>query len=72
MKSKSPVWPVVQRDHKPWTRWWWHGSAVDERNLKRELRALRDAGFGGVEITPIYGVAGAETRDVVFLSDRWL
>ena len=72
MKSKSPVWPVVQRDHKPWTRWWWHGSAVDERNLKRELRALRDAGFGGVEITPIYGVAGAETRDVAFLSDRWL
>lgn len=66
------TWPVVQRDHRPWTRWWWHGSAVDERNLTRELRALRDAGFGGVEITPIYGVTGAEARDVAFLSDHWL
>lgn len=65
-------WPNVERDHKPWTRWWWHGSAVDETNLTRELKALRDAGFGGVEITPIYGVQGAEDRDVEFLTDRWL
>lgn len=34
-------WPVVTRDAKPWTRWWWMGSAVDEKTLNAELRALR-------------------------------
>ncbi len=68
----DPVWPPAGREQKPWTRWWWHGSAVDEGNLTRELKILRDAGFGGVEITPIYGVRGAEHRHIPFLSARWL
>lgn len=75
MKTSSTLlssWPNPQRDHKPWTRWWWMGSAVDEENLTLELTTLRDAGFGGVEITPIYGVKGEEAREVPFLSDRWL
>jgi hypothetical protein len=38
---------------KPWTRWWWPGSAVDEQNLTRELESFAAAGLGGVEITPI-------------------
>lgn len=66
------AWPDPTRENRPWTRWWWMGSAVDEANLTRELTELREAGFGGVEITPIYGVQGAEDRDVPFLSDRWL
>jgi len=70
--ARETDWPTLQRDNKPWTRWWWPGSAVDEKNLTRELKALRAAGFGGVEITPIYGVKGAEARDVKFLSDCWL
>lgn len=65
-------WPAVSRDTKPWTRWWWHGSAVDRPNLTRELQALRDVGIGGVEITPIYGVRGEDTRFIPYLSDGWL
>ena len=48
------------------------GSAVDEAGLTAELEALRAAGLGGVEITPIYGVSGAEAKFVPYLSDRWV
>jgi alpha-L-rhamnosidase len=37
-----------------------------------ELEMLQAAGIGGVEITPIYGAAGAENRFVPYLSDRWM
>jgi hypothetical protein len=57
---------------KPWTRWWWPGSAVDKANLTRELEAIAAAGFGGVEITPIYGARGGEERSVPFLSPHYL
>lgn len=67
----SPSWPALTRANRIRTRWWWHGSAVDEANLTRELEALRAAGFGGVEVTPIYEVQGEENRRVPFLSDRW-
>lgn len=66
------LWPTVTKEMKPWTRWWWMGSAVDKANLTRELDALQKVGFGGVEITPIYGAKGYEGRYVPFLSDTWL
>lgn len=57
---------------RPWTRWWWPGSAVDEAGLTCQLEQFAAAGLGGVEITPIYGVRGAEDRNVAFLSPRWM
>ncbi len=66
------AWPVPTRENKPWTRWWWLGSAVDKPNLTRELEAIAAAGFGGVEITPIYGAKGYEKRFIPFLSPRYL
>ena len=66
------AWPAVKREHKPWTRWWWPGSAVDKANLTRELEAIAAAGFGGVEITPIYGAKGFEDRFIDFLSPKWM
>ncbi len=66
------AWPAVTRDNKPWTRWWWLGSAVDQPNLTRELEAIAAAGFGGVEITPIYGAKGYEDRFIPFLSPKYL
>lgn len=57
---------------RPWTRWWWPGSAVDEANITRELEAFAAVGLGGVEITPIYGARGYEDRYVTFLSPRWM
>ena len=41
--------PAAQR---PMLRWWWPGAAVDEADLRRQLRGFAAAGFGGVEIQP--------------------
>ena len=65
-------WPVVSNESRPWTRWWWLGSALDAATITRELESLRDAGFGGVEVTPIYGARGHESQFVPYLSDAWL
>ena len=66
------TWPAATRESRPWTRWWWLGSAVDEAGLTRQLELLAAAGFGGVEICPIYGAKGWEDRYVPFLSPRWM
>lgn len=65
-------WPAVTSTSRPWTRWWWLGSAVDKPNITRQLEAAHDAGLGGVEITSIYGVRGAEDRELPFLSNAWV
>jgi hypothetical protein len=70
--SPHPGWPAAERDHKPWTRWWWPASAVDRANLTRQLQQLAAANLGGVEITPIYGAKGAEPRAIPFLSAEWM
>jgi hypothetical protein len=70
--GKEPLWPKPTPESRPWTRWWWLGSAVDEANLTRQLEQLAAAGFGGVEICPIYGAKGWEDRYVPFLSPRWM
>jgi hypothetical protein len=38
-------------------RWWWFGSAVTKPELERELRVMKSAGVGGIEIQPVYPVA---------------
>ena len=70
----APVsaWPEVTQDAKPWTRWWWPGSAVDRPGITKQLEQFAAAGIGGVEITPIYGAHGAESRYIDFLSPRWM
>jgi hypothetical protein len=57
---------------RPWTYWWWMGSAVDSVNLQRQLLAFSNAGFGGVHIIPIYGARGYESRFKPFLSNEWM
>ncbi len=65
-------WPATTTETKPWTRWWWHGSAVTKEGITAELEAYKKAGLGGVEITPIYGVVGYENKFVDFLSPQWM
>jgi len=66
------LWPEITSEMKPWTRWWWMGSAVDEKNLEQAIADLASVGFGGVEVTPIYGAKGFEDQYLEFLSDEWL
>lgn len=66
------TWPAITHETKPWIRWWWLGSAVDQKGLDENLTALHKAGIGGVEITPIYGIKGEEKRFLTFLSKPWI
>src|SRR5690606_11660494 len=71
-KTAEPRWPTMTMETKPWTRWWWHGSAVTKEGITAELEAYQKAGIGGVEITPIYGVYGREDQFINFLSPEWM
>ncbi len=66
------AWPAINRENKPWTRWWWPGSGVDKASLTAQLEKFAAAGIGGVEITPIYGAKGYEDRYIDFLSPKWM
>ncbi|MEO8624806.1 MAG: glycosyl hydrolase, partial [bacterium] len=66
------AWPAITRDTKPWTRWWWLGSAVDKLNLTAQIDELSRAGFGGVEVTVIYGAQGADSAYIPYLTPRWV
>ena len=48
------------------------GNAVDPAGITSELESFKAAGLGGVEITPIYGVAQVESRFVPYLSPEWV
>ena len=65
-------WPAITRQTKPWTRWWWQGNAVDKKNLTAAMQQYQQAGLGGLEITPIYGVKGTEGQFIDFLSPKWM
>jgi hypothetical protein len=65
-------WPTITRQAKPWTRWWWQGNGVDKPNLTAVMQQYQQAGLGGLEITPIYGVKGAEDKFIDFLSPEWM
>lgn len=64
-------WPKLTSQNRPWTRWWWLGSAVNEADLTTLLTQYSQAGIGGVEICPIYGVKGQEDKFINFLSPQW-
>jgi len=40
-------------DARPMVRWWWNGNSVETGELKRELKVMKEAGIGGVEINSI-------------------
>jgi len=65
-------WPSVSNVTHPWTRWWWHGSAVTKKGLDANMAELKNDGFGGVEVTAIYGTKGYEKKDISFFSPEWM
>jgi hypothetical protein len=66
------AWPKVTRETKPWSRWWWMGSIINEKDVTAEMDKYTRAGLGGLEITPIYGVKGYEDRFIPYLSPQWM
>src|SRR5882757_3983065 len=65
-------WPAITAQTRPWTRWWWMGSAVNKQDLTANMEKYRAAGLGGLELTPIYGVRSYESQFIDYLSPRWM
>lgn len=72
VNAQESLWPAAAPEAKPYSRWWWLGSAVDEKNLDYLLDEYAKVGLGGLEITPIYGVQGNDANDIQFLSPKWM
>lgn len=56
--------------YRPFVRWWWNGNKVEKNELLRELKILKAAGIGGVEINPIS--FPSDTDDMGIPSIEWL
>jgi len=69
--ASGPQGPDVFFTTKPWTYWWWPGSAVNEKGITFQLEAYAKAGFGGLHIIPIYGAKGFEKEFLPYLSPAW-
>jgi hypothetical protein len=48
------------------------GSAVDEKSLSTSLQQYAAAGFGGVEVVPIYGAKAMKAGTIKYLSPQWM
>jgi hypothetical protein len=66
------AWPNTTMESRPWSYWWWMGSAVDRTNVTRELQRYHDAGWGGLHIIPIYQAKGWEDRRIEYLNPEWM
>lgn len=61
--------------YRPFVRWWWNGNKVERTELARELKLLKEAGIGGVEINPISFPSNTDDMDIPsvdWLSDDWI
>lgn len=70
-QPKKADWPEISTENKPWVRWWWMGGAVTPDGLSQNLEEIKNAGFGGVELTNVYGARGYEEQFKSFLSPEW-
>lgn len=55
---------------RPMVRWWWFGPAFDDKEIVREIRAMKAGGFGGFELQTVYPLS--LEGNVPFLSDAHL
>ena len=61
--------------YRPFVRWWWNGDKVEADELVREMRLLKEAGIGGVEINPVAFPSYADSigkRSLQWLSPEWI
>jgi hypothetical protein len=63
--------------NKPFTRYWWFASTINENDIRYNLNWLKTNGFGGVEIAWVYPLNRFNKNDTSYtprqewLSDEW-
>lgn len=67
------VWREIPNEMRPKIRYWVPAAAVDEDDLREELRALKARGFGGVEVVSLASIPQefAEGEEA-WGKERWL
>jgi hypothetical protein len=78
-RSNAPDLYAIFKDpaagYRPFVRWWWNGDKVERTELARELRLMKEAGIGGVEINPIKFPAATDDMGkpaIEWLSPEWV
>jgi len=72
MAADDFSWPALTSQNKPWLWWWWPGSAVNKADITSQLETFQQAGVGGVQIIPIYGIKGGQADYIKFLTPEWM
>ena len=63
-------WPEMPPEARPGVRWYVFGSAFTREDVVWSLDEYARAGLGYLELTPIYGVEGNESKEIPFLSQE--
>ncbi|MEY8760549.1 glycosyl hydrolase [Chryseobacterium tongliaoense] len=74
-RSLFEIFSKPENHYRPFVRWWWNGNKIEKAELARELRILKEAGIGGVEINPISFPLRTDDMNkpsVEWLSDEWI
>ncbi|PZP45361.1 MAG: glycoside hydrolase family 2 [Pseudopedobacter saltans] len=61
--------------HRPFVRWWWNGDKIEKKEILRELKLLKNAGIGGIEINPIkfpQRTDDLNIKSLQWLGDEWI
>ena len=57
-------------DSRPYTRWWWFHDDIKKEDIVKQLKWVRDQGFGGIELAFMYPQPGA-AEGSRWLSEGW-
>lgn len=56
---------------KALTRWWVPGSKMDKKEIRKEIKSMVKAGFGGAEIVPVSLAGGDGDGDIDWGTKNW-
>jgi hypothetical protein len=77
-QSESQIFKNFRKpkaEARPFFRWWWNGNRLSKEEILRELKLMKAAGIGGIEINPIEMPEEADKlvfNEVKWLSDAWI
>ncbi|MBN2862499.1 MAG: hypothetical protein JXN62_05015 [Bacteroidales bacterium] len=64
---------TFENNSKPYTRYWWFASMIQEEDVKYNLNWLKENGFGGVEIAWVYPLNRFNPEDTSYTPrQEWL
>lgn len=71
--TQTPPTPqrFFRQGSRPYTRWWWLAGPFHESEIERQLRWLKDHGFGGVEIAWLSPTWLGRCAEVQWCSPLW-